>query len=540
MIGIVKGPGESPQEFTFITSDNSRTKVGEFITYQANDRLILAKISQKRLARSLPDSFFANPQIRPSDVASMIGADIETLYEVTATISGYFDSQLGCFVNPRIPPSPGDRIQIAPDQMLSDVFGNRKVGDIGSAHIGSLLLRDSDAVPVVLDIKAIASTHLAILAGTGSGKSYTAGVLLEEMLKPYNRASILVLDPHGEYGTFKGIESHPDFGADGYIPEVKTFRRDTLKVRFSSLALSDLRALLPNLTDKMEAMLRQAYRAAENKARNKYGDAKGWALDDLLMAIDAMRGDDESSDINASTIHGLLWRLERLRQSPVFHNSEHTPLTELFCPGRLTVLDLSEVDQREQQVIAAVLLRKAYEARVDHIKGNTGETLSYPVFVLIEEAHRFAPANAEAVSCAILKTILSEGRKFGVGIGLVTQRPGKLDADVLSQCMTQFIMRIVNPIDQNSIAAGVESAGRDLLSELPALTKGQAIIAGVALNTPVLCRIRPRLTRHGGETLDAPLEWQRYFEPKRVEVRAQQEAFLAAPQVPKPSRGLSI
>ena len=100
--------------------------------------------------------------------------------------------------------------------------------------------------------------------------------------------------------------------------------------------------------------------------------------------------------------------------------------------------------------------------------------------------------------------ILSEGRKFGVGIGLITQRPGKLDQDVLSQCMTQIIMRIVNPIDQDTVAKSVEGAGRAMLSELPALTKGQAVISGVGINTPVMCRIRPRMTKHGGKPSTRP------------------------------------
>src|ERR1051325_5094853 len=72
------------------------------------------------------------------------------------------------------------------------------------------------------------------------------------------------------------------------------------------------------------------------------------------------------------------------------------------------------------------------------------------------------PAGQTVVSTNILKQILSEGRKFGVGIGLITQRPGKLDQDVLSQCMTQVIMRIVNPVDQDTVAKSVEGAGRQL------------------------------------------------------------------------------
>jgi DNA helicase HerA-like ATPase len=159
----------------------------------------------------------------------------------------------------------------------------------------------------------------------------------------------------------------------------------------------------------------------------------------------------------------------------------------------------------------------------------TDTHLPYPVFTLLEEAHRFAPAGQTVVSTNILKQILSEGRKFGVGIGLITQRPGKLDQDVLSQCMTQVIMRIVNPVDQDTVAKSVEGAGRQLLAELPALTKGQAVISGVGVNTPVMCRVRERITKHGGETFDAPTEWARWHAPAEREHRDQDDAVLAAP-----------
>jgi hypothetical protein len=98
--------------------------------------------------------------------------------------------------------------------------------------------------------------------------------------------------------------------------------------------------------------------------------------------------------------------------------------------------------------------------------------------------------------------------------------------------MTQFIMRIVNPIDQQTIASSVEGAGRRLLDELPALTRGQVIVSGVAINTPVLCEVRERLTRHGGETIDAPAEWQRYFDPAKAEERRRQSAPMVKPQPP--------
>ena len=101
--------------------------------------------------------------------------------------------------------------------------------------------------------------------------------------------------------------------------------------------------------------------------------------------------------------------------------------------------------------------------------------------------------------------------------------------------MTQVIMRIVNPVDQDTVAKSVEGAGRQLLAELPALTKGQAVISGVGVNTPVMCRVRERLTRHGGETFDAPDEWARYHSKAEQQRREQDDAVLVSPPRPKKS-----
>ena len=206
----------------------------------------------------------------------------------------------------------------------------------------------------------------------------------------------------------------------------------------------------------------------------------------------------------------------------------------------MTILQLSDIEQHEQQVIVGTLLRRVNKARMMTTRHEveTGENfLDYPVFTLLEEAHRFAPAGASVVSTNVLKQILSEGRKFGVGIGLITQRPGKLDQDVLSQCMTQIIMRIVNPIDQQTVAQSVEGAGRAMLAELPALTKGQAIISGVGINTPVMCRIRQRMTVHGGETFDAPAEWMNWHSSGETSKRKHDEApYLKPTSEKKPEK----
>ena len=113
---------------------------------------------------------------------------------------------------------------------------------------------------------------------------------------------------------------------------------------------------------------------------------------------------------------------------------------------------------------------------------------------------------------------------------MAKRRPAKLDADVLSQCMTQFILRIVNPVDQARVAESVESVGRDLLKELPALSKGQAIVAGAAVNTPVLCRIRRRITEHGAEDVDAPARWLAWYAEDRTGQRKRDHALPAKPE----------
>lgn len=535
VIGTVKGPGELPHEYLFITTDNRRTRVGEFVYYTAVDgdreRKIMGTIKGRRMVQNLPDAFLSDPETPPSEITGMIGLDIDDaheIFEIQVETVGFFSETLGDFVNPRIPPNPGDRCLLASSETLSRMLSAASKAEPGSAHIGSLLTREQDEVPIVLSVKDVVSTHLAILASTGSGKSYTAGVFVEELMNSYNRAAVLIVDPHSEYKTLQSLHGDEQFfGDDGYKPDVKIFTPDKVKVRFSTLTEADIRYLLPEGTsDKMSHFLRQAYRSLKEGPLGKKGL---WGYHDLRDFVTQQKYGDSSDQGNQSSIDGLLWRLDSRfdRQDGIFSDNEHIPLNELYQPGRCTVLQLSDIEQAEQQVIVGTLLRRINKARMMTVRDEVSSSenfVDYPVFTLIEEAHRFAPAGASVVSTNVLKQILSEGRKFGVGIGLITQRPGKLDQDVLSQCMTQIIMRIVNPIDQQTIAQTVEGAGRAMLAELPALTKGQAIISGVGINTPVMCRIRKRLTEHGGETFDAPAEWMKWHSKDEKEKRDIEDA----------------
>jgi uncharacterized protein len=544
LAGTVKGPGKEPHEFLFITSDNDKTRIGEFVYYTTKaagvQRKIVGTIKDRKLVKSLPDTFLADPLTPSSGVASMIGIDgSPELYEITVETVGYFSTTLNDFVNPRVPPTPGDAVLLTSSDTLAAMLSPKRLADPGSAHIGSLLTREAGEVPIVLSVKDVVSTHLAILASTGSGKSYTAGVFVEELMRPYNRAAVLIVDPHGEYHTFSTIQGDSQFaGADGYQPEVKIFLPEKIRVRFSTLTEGDIKYLLPEGTsDKMLHYLGQAFRSLQDRLKAEGRRDYLYNYHDFRDEVQRQqygKDGDGGDGGNVSSIQGLLWRLDSRFDRPdsIFHPHEHLDLQELYRPGRVTILQLSDIEQHEQQVIVGTLLRRVNKARMMTTREEVdkGEYfLDYPVFTLLEEAHRFAPAGASVVSTHVLKQILSEGRKFGVGIGLITQRPGKLDQDVLSQCMTQIIMRIVNPVDQQTVAQSVEGAGRAMLAELPALTKGQAIISGVGINTPVMCRIRPRLTVHGGETFDAPAEWLKWHSSDGAEKRDQDGAPYLKP-----------
>ncbi len=549
LTGTVKGPGEMPHEYLFITKDNTKTRIGEFVYYTVKvgeeTRQIIGTIKSRKLVRNLPDAFLSDPNTPPSLVSALIGLDdAQEIYEITVETIGYFSKTLKDFVNPRIPPNPGDAIFLTSSETLAQMLSPKQTGQVGSAHIGSLLTREAGEVPVVLSVKDVVSTHLAILASTGSGKSYTAGVLVEELMQPHNGAAVLIVDPHGEYHTMQSIHAHEKFVREGYQPEVKIYTPDKIKVRFSTLTEADVKYLLPEGTsDKMAHFLSQAFRSLNERLKAEKRADYAYAYHDLRDEVNAQKYGDESkkdgSGGNVSSIDGLLWRMDSRfdRDNTIFSASEQIELNELFRPGRCTILQLSDIEQHEQQVIVGTLLRRINKARMMATRGEIpkerGDLVNYPVFTLLEEAHRFAPAGASVVSTNILKQILSEGRKFGVGIGLITQRPGKLDQDVLSQCMTQIIMRIVNPIDQQTVAQSVEGAGRAMLAELPALTKGQAVISGVGINTPVMCRIRPRMTAHGGETFDAPTEWMNWHSSGSQDKREQDNAPYLKPDSDK-------
>ena len=504
--GIVRDVEEN--EINFVSPHKFKT--GEFVTYRDRwvdpDRYVLCRITYSKSLKTFPDEFIEAAEISPKELMQFAGMDTEEYDQhlMTALVVGYFNEKLQEFKHPRTMPDSGEIIFTAGPEVLKNI-SKVQAESRGAAALGTIPGTD---VPVVISVKDIVSQHVSVIASTGSGKSYTIGVLLEEMMKPNNRAAVLVVDPHGEYSTLSAMVNRPEFRDGDYQPLVKIFRKESLKIKISELEIDDLLGIL-ELSDKMRHYFATAVRNWRDSPHHKKSD--------LRREIEVQRDPNNESSIDA-----ILWRFDAviMRRNSIFEDHLHTPLGELFTPGQLTILDLSGIGESDQQLIVSVLLRRLFDAREGTVNQRFAEGeerfLPYPVFVVLEEAHRYAPQNGEAKSKRVLKTILSEGRKFGIGVCMISQRPAKLDSDSLSQCMSQITMRMINPVDQSQIASSIESMSRELLDELPALAKGEAIVSGVAINTPVLVKIRERTTPHGGVSRDAPEEWSSYWKKARV------------------------
>ncbi|MBD3353493.1 MAG: DUF87 domain-containing protein [Candidatus Lokiarchaeota archaeon] len=528
-VGRAKGPGERTFEFQFITPDKDRVKIGEFVYYVYTDQLkkehkVLCRVVNRNPLRLYPDVMLSQPVLNPADIACTIDyTDSEEMdfYLIDAQIIGFFDDKKKIFENPRVPPKPGVPILLADGDDLEKWINPIMLDKPRSACIGHLLSRKVNKVPISIDVNDIVSTHLAVLAATGSGKSYTVGVVLEEMMMAKNRGAVLVIDPHDEYNTLEEMENNSKFHDGSYRPEVNLLKSDDIHIKLSTMNALEVIGLLKNLSEKMQNYLRTAFNTVKKR------HPASFTVQDIKDELD---GYCVNNGQLQPTIDGIKWRLDAyLESKQIISDVKHIHLREILMPGKITVLNVSSLKEEDQQLTVTVLLDRILKQRILAERGDSvtndpddldpnknQDLLDYPVFIVLEEGHRFAPANSESRSKYVLKTILSEGRKFGVGVCLVSQRPGKLDSDVLSQCMTQIIMKIINPIDQKNIRDSVEAVSEDIIDELPGLTMGQAVIAGEAINTPVLINIRERITEHGGDSPEAVENWRKYKKEEKV------------------------
>jgi DNA helicase HerA-like ATPase len=206
---------------------------------------------------------------------------------------------------------------------------------------------------------------------------------------------------------------------------------------------------------------------------------------------------------------------------------QDVPLDDLLRPMMLSTVDLAGTDRKIADFVVTKLVREIWNKA-------TRDGLTRPVFLVLEEAHNFVPSGAETGHAAKwIKRIASEGRKFGIFLVLITQRPYRVHQDTLSQCGSQIIMRLTNPEDQNAVRRASESISEDLLSDLPGLNVGEAVVLGPLTRVPVMVRVGQRESQEGGSDIDVVER----LEAARAE--AVTDGYVAAHKAEKTARGRS-
>ncbi|NPA69671.1 MAG: ATP-binding protein [Crenarchaeota archaeon] len=451
-------------------------------------------------------------------------------------------------LKPRSVPPVGSPVYLADDD---DVRKLIEVPERRGLHVGYLITRPS--IPAFLDVNGL-RRHLAIIAATGSGKTWTSVLLIEELLK--KGATIVVIDPHGEYVPIKrSIERlGPEYrdavsvfkiakyqsGERKYRINVATIDSDTLaslmripsnaaKMRHVLVLAHSLVKLLREATgDRRFCTLRNIRRILRAVASGKIKSVSSLAtilrpkfdpsilnnidlklrrrIESLVNELREFAEDKRNRAVAASVIIRLR-KLERLRVYTYFS----TPLNKILRPRHITILNLAGVSDEVQDHVVHHVLSRILAARIRYVRGLRGPKYPYPVVVIVEEAHKFAPPRSKERKWSIetLTKIACEGRKFGVYLVIITQRPSRIDPDVLSQCNSQIILRLVNPRDIDAVVQASEVVDSEISRLIPQLNVGEAIITGPVVPMPIIIRLRDRVLDYGGADIDVVAEWSR-------------------------------
>ncbi|AEH06669.1 helicase HerA domain-containing protein [Methanothermococcus okinawensis] len=382
---------------------------------------------------------------------------------------------------PRVPPKPGTEVYAADENTLKRMFSN---GDI---EIGKLISKD---IPVKLDVNKLCSRHLAILAITGMGKSNTVAVLLSELSKL--NATVLVCDVHGEY---KGIESYDsDNKLKTHIikPKINIYN-------IGSGSLADLAGVDAQAT-KQRPYIRKAIKNVKNRYRESDFNSAEDYINEVIIELESFM---EINKKDADSIQTAIFRLEDMLQFKKHLIALHYNPIEEIRDNHINILSLESLDENDMDVIVSYFSKEILKDRKDSLRNGAPK----PIFIIFEEAHLIVPQNRYTKSKLYISRIAREGRKFGVGICLVSQRPKTLDQESLSQCNNLIISKLIEPSDQAHVQHASENLSEDLLKQLPGLNVGEAVILGPALNIPAIVKINRFNGDYGGKDLNIVNIW---------------------------------
>lgn len=436
-------------------------------------------------------------------------------------------------------PSTGDKVHLVSVRDLDIIYGG--FGDSNSVIVGNISV--SESLSAKIDIDKLIARHCAIVGSTGSGKSNTVSVLLNAVAcRSFPSARILVIDPHGEYnevlrkysrvfelnGTEKINRLVIPFWALPFNELMKLFtgtltdsnreyvREKIVEAKISSViangldveketisADSPIPFSIKRLWFDLDDFERQTFTVARDpKSKSSLrvqGDAEGLLSNEYQPA-----GAGSSSPFlnhQAKAILGFLdsvrTRLKDKRYEFLFSPGDLEPNLEgkieqdldgllfdwLGKDNPITILDLSGIPPEIMASISGTLLKIVYDALFWGLNTKVGGK-KQPLLIVLEEAHSYLRAGEGSISSRTVQTIAKEGRKYGVGLMLVTQRPSELDETVLSQCGTIIALRMNNSKDRGHIRSAMQDELQTMVDLLPNLRTGEGLISGEAVRIP--------------------------------------------------------
>nr|WP_249809168.1 ATP-binding protein [Bradyrhizobium sp. 150] len=400
-------------------------------------------------------------------------------------------------------PTIGDSVDLITSQELRTIYA-----PTGSDQINVGFLQQDSSVVAYVDIEEMLSKHFAVLGSTGVGKSTGVSLLLNEILKARPNLRIFLLDVHNEYGRC--------FGDRALVLNPRNLKLPFWLFNFEEIVdvLFGGRAGVAEELDVLAEVIPLAkgvYTQYQNADRIglKRIDPKqiGYTVDtpvpyrlvDLMSLIDERMGklENRSSRI---IYHKLISRIEAVRNDPryafMFDNANVggdtmaeviSHLFRLPANGKpMTVMQLAGFPAEVIDSVVSVLCRMAFDF------GLWSDGVS-PMLFVCEEAHRYASADRNVgfgPTRKAVSRIAKEGRKYGVYLGLITQRPAELDATIISQCNTLFTMRLANERDQALLRAAVSDAAANLLSFVPSLGTREVLAFGEGVALPTRLRFK--------------------------------------------------
>jgi DNA helicase HerA-like ATPase len=389
-------------------------------------------------------------------------------------------------------PTLGDSVYMATKQDLERVYAPPAVDTV---RIGTI--HQDEALPAFVGTDNLLGKHFAILGTTGSGKSCAVALILQSILKRHQNAHILLLDPHDEY-------------AHAFGDMAEALDPSNLKLPYWLFTFEEITEVILGDNDQSRKAEAAILNEAICEAKRKYmlkSDANAAAyvttdtpvpyqISELLQIIDEAMGKLDNPENSAPYLR-LKSRINALRVDSRFgfmfgglgaRDNMSDVLARLFripVAGRpITIVDLSGVPSEIINVVVSVLSRMMFDFAV-------WSDRALPMLLVCEEAHRYVPQDTSLgfePTKKSLSRIAKEGRKYGVSLCVVSQRPSELAAGILSQCNTIFALRMSNQKDQEFVRGALSESAMGLMEFLPSMRNAEAIAVGEGVPVPVrLC-----------------------------------------------------